>query len=244
MNKIRKSLCVLGLLVGAGSLIFFRIADTRELEISTSNGYGGKDSAEPKITDPNRIDYLGDKEMGLGGRGQMEEDDVSPRLIARLPLSEIPGGSLVEARVDIMDAVVGAEGLGEIFTAENVSDEKRAERLARVALNAGEEPEVRQEALDQWLKLLPEESEALLIALSKDARLSPAMGAILIKDTLTRGVVVQAEVNYTLLKQGNNELRQLAAEQLALLTGKNHGVDLSAWSNEIRIFFGAQPKTP
>ncbi len=244
MNKIRKSLGVLGLLVGAGSLIFFRIADTRELEISTSNGYGGKDSAEPRITDPNRIEFLGDKKMGLGGGDHMEEDDVSPGLIARLPLSEIPGGSLVEARVDIMDAAVGAEGLGEIFTAENVSDEKRAERLARIALNAGEEPEVRQEALDQWLKLLPEDSEALLIALAKDARLSPAMGAILIKDTLTRGVVVQAEVTYTLLKQGNNELRQLAAEQLALLTGKNHGVDLSAWSNEIRIFIGAQPKTP
>lgn len=244
MNKIRKSLGVLGLLVGVGSLIFFRIADTRELEISTSNGYGGKDSAEPKITDPSRIEYTGGEGTGLESVAHMTEGDMAPGLIPRLPLSKIPGGSLVEARLDIMDAAVGAEGLGEIFTAENVSDDKRAERLARVALNAGEEPEVRLEALDQWLKLLPEESEALLVALSKDARLSPAMGATLLKDALTRGLTVQVEVAYALLRQENNELRQLAAEQLVLLTGKNHGVDLSAWSNEIRIFIGAQSMTP
>ena len=244
MKRNILALVVVGFAAGVGLLIFLTSHPSQPLD---NEPLGAPLSAVSSA--PEREVFSGDAAqpalMNSGGAvsGANEADVVSEPL-SRLPLSRIPGGSLVEGRINITDHPVGAEGLGNIFTSEKIEDDKRAERLARIALNNVEEPEVRQEALDQWLKFLPEECEPLLTALAKDERLSPAMAAILVKDALTRGELIQAEVAYALVGHKNPELRALAAEQLAQLTGKNHGDDAAAWSREIQIFMAARNVSP
>lgn len=246
MNRTKLRLLILFAAAGLGLLIFKLISQPRTQGMNSRQEDVARaviDARTPAV-DPQEH-AAGNVTRENGHAFQPRGDvDVSSEAISRLPLSRIPGGALVASGEIIRDVPVGAEGLGEIFTAANLEDQQRAERLARVALHADEEPEVRQEALDQWLKLLPEESEALLVALAKDERLSEAMAAILVKDTLTRGELIQAEVAFTLVKHKNQELRQLAAEQLAQLTGKNHGDDAAAWSREIQLFLTAQKSAP
>lgn len=156
---------------------------------------------------------------------------------ALLPIAAIPGGELITHYVKIREAPLGAGGLSELYVDERLTDEERARRLARAALNSREEPEVRNEAFEQWLKLLPEEAQALFVPLAQDARLSPEMAALLLKDTFSRAEPLQAHVALTLLAQANETVRQLAREHLQLLTGKNHADDL-AWKMEIQSKFG------
>ena len=205
------------------------------------DGVGAETAVSHAVASAEYTNSLGVSEKNVGFQG---EASPSSDEITVLELRLIPGGKWVASRLPIKDDPVGPEGLGEIISASNMEDDFRGERLARVALNSREESEVRQEALDQWLKLLPEEAESLLLALAKDDRLSPAMGAILLKDALTRGEAIQLQLACTLLTQAEPGLRKLASEQLVLITGKDHGEDVVAWSDEIRLFLARSSTQP
>ncbi|MCX6936992.1 MAG: hypothetical protein NTU80_03720 [Verrucomicrobia bacterium] len=166
------------------------------------------------------------------------ENDV----LRPIPLGEIPGGSLVMSKQTFVTAPIRAEGLADLLVDAKLTDEKKAEALARVAMNPQEDPEVRQEALDQWLRFIPEEGEALLSTLARDSRITSAMAAILIKDTFTRTISIQAEVALISLAHNEAEIRQLAREQLIALTGIDHKDNKNAWAAEIKNLLSRQPK--
>jgi hypothetical protein len=163
-------------------------------------------------------------------------------VLVPLPLSKIPGGGVVLAQRTIADVPTGAEALANILADDKMTEEKKAETLAAMALNLKEDSEVRQEALDQWLRLIPEEGESLLSTLAKDSRVTNEMAAVLIKDTFTRTVSIQAEVALILFSHKEPEIRQLAREQLLALTGIDHKDNKNAWAAEIKNLLSRQPK--
>lgn len=236
---------VLIFLVCCVGISFYVLCGLRNSEggadVAAGDSVGAGTAVSHVVAKAESTNSLGVSERNAGVQG---EDSPSSNQITVLELRSIPGGKLVASRLPIKDDPVGPEGLGEIITASNMENDFRGERLARVALNSREESEVRQEALDQWLKLLPEEAESLLLALAKDDRLSPAMGAILLKDALTRGESIQLQLACTLLTQAEPGLRKLASEQLVMITGKDHGEDVVAWSDEIRLFLGRSSSQP
>ena len=89
------------------------------------------------------------------------------------------------------------------------------------------------EALDQWLKMLPEGADSFLVSLAKDDRMDPSMCAVLLKDTLSRGRRVQAEVALVFLQSATPDIKDLAREQLVVVAGADYGPDPISWQHAL-----------
>lgn len=154
-------------------------------------------------------------------------------------LTGVPGGSIVQDSGKINDAPVGAEGVGKILTDGSGTDFDRGRSLARIALNASESDEVRQEALEQWLKMIPEEGVSILSLLAKDARMDDNMRIMLLKDTISRGPSVQVSIAYQMLGGSSEDVESVSKAVLVKMLGRDYGPAKSDWGAAVHAFLAA-----
>lgn len=160
--------------------------------------------------------------------------EESPATVIDVAL--VPGGSVIKDNVVINDAPVGAEGVGEILADTSRTELDRGKLLARIALNISENDEVRQEALEQWLKMIPEEGASILLLLAKDARLDDNMKIMLLKDAISRGACLQVGIAYQMLGGASEDVNGVSKAILVKMLGKDYGSAKSDWEAAVHAF--------
>ncbi len=166
--------------------------------------------------------------------------EASEETGAGIDLGTVPGASIVQAQLVINDSPIGAEGVAGILADGSGTEFERGERLARITLNTAEDDEVRQEALEQWLKMIPEEGNSLLGILAADARLDDGMKIMLLKDADTRGKGVQVRIAYQMFGIASEEVATVSRAVLADILGKDYGSNKSDWSLAVGAFLAAR----